>query len=216
MARSYFKSDGKVSYDSFVSALKDGRSYVSDGKSHITDFFVNGLEAGTRNSELSLPQPRNINIKANVAAYLEPHQDEKGAALARKTIEETPYWEIEKARIGKSRRVPVELLVNGEAVDTAEIEADGKWREVKFDYNIRRSSWVALRIYPSCHTNPVFVLVDNKPIFVKRSAQWCRQSVDQCWKMKENNIRVEERGAAKEYYDKARKVYDDIIAQAAE
>ena len=112
--------------------------------------------------------------------------------------------------------MPVELLVNGEAVDTAEIEADGKWREVKFDYNISRSSWIALRIYPSCHTNPVFVLVDNKPIFVKRSAQWCRQSVDQCWKMKENNIRVEERETAKEYYDKARKVYDDIIAQAAE
>lgn len=216
VARSYFKSEGNVSYDSFVSALKDGRSYVSDGKTHITDFFVNGVEAGTRNSELSLPRPGNININANVAAYLERQQDEKGAVLARKTIEETPYWEIEKARIGKSRRVRVELLVNGEAVDTTEIEADGKWREVIFDYHISRSSWIALRIYPSCHTNPVFVLVDNKPIRVKRSAQWCRQSVDQCWKMKENNIRVEERGPAKEYYDKARKVYDDIIAQAAE
>jgi hypothetical protein len=214
VARSYFKSDSNINYDGFVKALKDGHCYVSDGKTHIINFTVNGLEAGASNSELSLATSQKVNIKANVDAYLKPQQDEKGEMLARKTIEETPYWEIEKARIGKSRRVPVELIVNGEAVDTIDIEADGSWKDVSFEYNIRRSSWVALRIYPGCHTNPVFVLVDNKPIHVKRSAEWCRKAVDQCWKMKENNIRLEERSIAKEYYDKARKVYDDIILSA--
>jgi hypothetical protein len=216
VARSYFKSDSNVNYDSFVKALKDGRCYVSDGKTHIIDFSVNGVEAGTENSEVLLSSSQKINVKANIAAYLPKDQDEKGAALARKAIGETPYWEIEKARMGKSRKVPVELIVNGESVDTTAIEADGAWKDVSFEYNITRSSWVALRIYPGGHTNPVFVLVGNKPVQIKRSAEWCRKAVDQCWKMKENNIRPEEREAARAHYDKARKVYDDIIAQAAE
>ena len=116
---------------------------------------------------LLLPASQKINIKANIAAYLNAQQDDKGAALARKSMEEHPYWEIEKARIGTTRKVPVELIVNGEPVDTMEIEADGKWKDLDFEFAIRRSSWVALRIYPSCHTNPVFVLVDKKPIHVK-------------------------------------------------
>jgi len=215
VARSYFKSDG-LNYDKYVAALKDGRCYVSDGRSHIINFSVNGLETGSKNSELSLPASQKINIKANIAAYLKAQQDEKGAALAHKSMEEHPYWEIEKARIGTSRRVPVELIVNGEPVDTMEIEADGTWKDLNFEFAIRHSSWVALRIYPSCHTNPVFVLVDKKPIHVKQSAEWCRKAVDQCWKMKEQNIRDEERSTAEAAYDKARKVYDDIISQATD
>ena len=35
LARSYFKTDGPMSYDSYVDALKKGRSYVSDGGSHL-------------------------------------------------------------------------------------------------------------------------------------------------------------------------------------
>jgi hypothetical protein len=35
--------------------------------------------------------------------------------------------------------------------------------------------------------------------------------VDQCWKMKQSNIRQEERPAAEAAYNSARNVYDKII-----
>jgi hypothetical protein len=72
-----------------------------------------------------------------------------------------------------------------------------------------------LRIYPSSHSNPVFVIVDGKPIDERKSAEWCRRAVDQCWKMKQANIRPEERTAAEAAYDEARKIYDKIIREAS-
>src|SRR5258705_531398 len=78
-----------------------------------------------------------------------------------------------------------------------EIEADGVERPLTFDYHIDRSSWVALRILPSSHTNPIFVLVNDKPIRASRqSAEWCLKAVDQCWSQKSSHIRLEERGEA--------------------
>ena len=71
------------------------------------------------------------------------------------------------------------------------------WSDVKFDYRINQSAWVALRIFPSSHTNPIFVKVDNKPIAVKKSLEWCLASVDQCWKEKSKQIREEEKEDAK-------------------
>ena len=73
-----------------------------------------------------------------------------------------------------------------------------------------------MRIYPSSHTNPVFVIVDGKPIHVYKSAVWCRQAVDQCWKMKAGNIRAEERPAAEALYDRARRIYDKIIQDSSD
>lgn len=215
LARSYFKPEGKLSYDNYVSALQKGRSYVTDGASHIVDFTVNGLEAGTENSEVSLRKGQEFKIKARVIANLPPDQDEDGAAIAGRPLDEQPYWHIEHARIGKTRNVKVELIVNGEAVDHKEIVADGKWKDVSFSHRPSASSWVALRIFPSAHTNPVFAKVDGKPIRVLRSAQWCRAVVDQCWKMKEPSIRQEERGAAEAAYNAARAIYDRIIAEAS-
>ena len=87
-------------------------------------------------------------------------------------------------------------------------------QNVNFDYAIKQSSWIALRVSPSSHTNPIFIIVDKKPIHVLQSAQWCRQAVDQCWKMKQANIRTDEQPAAQTAYDNARKVYDKIIEEA--
>jgi hypothetical protein len=110
----------------------------------------------------------------------------------------------------------VELIVNGESKDTTEITANGKWNDVSFNYSITASSWVALRVFPSSHTNPVFVMVDGQAIHERKSAEWCRQVVDQCWKMKQGNIRPEERIAAEAAYDNARKIYDKIIKESGE
>ncbi len=84
------------------------------------------------------------------------------------------------------------------------------------DFPIKKSSWVALRIPASAHTNPVFVMVNDKPIHIKQSAEWCRKAVDQCWKMKQPNIRESERATAEEGYNRARKVYDMIIKHSSD
>lgn len=214
LARSYFKPNGPLSYDNYVEAIKNGRSYVTDGGSHILDFSVNGVEAGVMNSELTLVSKQSVKITAKVTANLPVEQNETGDAIARRNIAEQPYWHIERARMGKSRNVRVELLINGVPVDTTEIVADGKLNNVSFSYPVNRSCWAALRIYPSSHSNPVFILADGKQIRDEKSATWCRKTVDQCWKMKESKIRPDERKAASAAYDHARKVYDKIIQEA--
>ena len=79
---------------------------------------------------------------------------------------------------------------------------------------IERSSWVALRILPSSHTNPVFVLVDGKPVRASRqSAEWCLRAVDQCWSQKAPKIAEREKAAAEAAYEHARQVYRRILAE---
>jgi len=216
LARSYFKPETTLDFDNYITAIKNGRSYVSDGGSHIIDFSANGVEPGTKNSELKVKENSALKINARVIALLPAEQDENGAMIAQRLEDRQPYWSIERARMGKSRNVPVELIVNGEAVATVEIPADGNWKDIGFNYNIKKSSWIALRIYPSSHTNPVFVLVNEKPVQVKKSAKWCREAVDQCWKMKKDNIRENERNEASAAYDKARAIYDKIIKESSE
>ena len=215
MARSYVKLEGPLSYDSYVDAIKKGRSYVSEGGSHIIDFSVNGLEAGTKDSKVNVKANQSVRITAKVVANLPDQQNESGTAIAHQALSVTPYWHVERARVGTSRKVRVEVVVNGEPVDTTEIVADGKWNDISFDYVITRSSWVAMRVYTSSHTNPVFVTVDNKPVRELKSVEWCRQAVDQCWKNKQGNIRPEERPAAEAAYNKARAVYDQMIDQTS-
>jgi hypothetical protein len=50
------------------------------------------------------------------------------------------------------------------------VVADGSLKDLVFNYRIQRSSWIALRIYSSAHTNPVFVILNNQPVAVKKSA----------------------------------------------
>jgi len=211
IARSYFKPDGALNYDAYIAAIKKGRCYVSDGYSHIIDFKVNGLEAGTANSEVSLQRPQTVTVTAKAAAFLPAEQDEKGKQIAGRPLTEQPYWHIERARIGNTRQINVELLINGIPVDTAQITADGQLHDIQFAPSMQQSGWAALRIFPSAHTNPVFIIVDGKPIRVKQSAEWCGHAVEQCWKMKQDNIRPAERAAAQAAYEQARKVYENML-----
>jgi len=214
LARSYFKPEGKLSYEAYINAIKQGRSYVSDGNTHIIDFTVNGIEPGTADSRISLTDTPRLRINARVISNLPAIQETKGETIARSKMSNQPYWHVERARIMKTQRVPVELIVNGKVVNTIEITADKKWTEVRFNYPITKSSWLALRVYPSAHTNPIFVEVNDLPIREKASAEWCRQTVDQCWKMKKSSIHADEIKAAEAAYDQARAVYDRMIKES--
>lgn len=213
LARSYFKPEGALTYEHYVEAIRKGRSYVTDGASHLLDFTVNGVAPGTRESEVSARRNERLKITAKVTARLSPEQDDAGRAIATRLLDEQPYWHIERARIGKTQNVRVELVVNGEAIASKEITADGQWQDISFDYSAKESSWIALRIFASAHTNPVFVEVDHKPIRIRKSIEWCREVVDQCWKMKKENIRPSERAAAEKAYDAARKIYEGRLTR---
>ena len=210
-ARIYAELKEGLDFDKYMQAILDGRSYVSDGYSHLIDFSVNGQALGDQNSELKLSNGDQLNIAVKSAAYLSEKQEEIGRIIAGLSPYQSPYWHVERARLGGSREVAVELIVNGVAVEKQEITADGKWQNLNFNYTPRQSSWVAVRIYGSAHTNPVFVELDGQPIRVKESAEWCRAAVDQCWKMKEGRFKEAERDAAREAYDHARRVYEGMM-----
>ena len=136
-------------------------------------------------------------------------------AIRRAPLDHKPYWHLERARIEDSRRVPVELIVNGRAVARQELDADGSVADLTFDYVPQRSSWIALRIFPSSHTNPIFVEVDGQPIRAsRRSAEWCLDGVEICWKAKSPLIRPHERLAARAAFDHARQAYTQILAES--
>jgi len=208
IGRTYTKLEN-LSYSNWLQALKAGRSYVSDGKSHLMDFQVNGTLVGTGASEVRLGAPASVHAQVNVAAYLGPLPDQ---SIRARRYDEKPYWDVERARIGDTREVPVELVVNGQAVARKNVPADGQVRDVAFDVAIEKSSWVAVRILPSAHTNPIFVLVGGKPVRASRpSAEWCLAAVSQCWTQKAPRISVAELGAARQAYDRAREVYRRLL-----
>jgi hypothetical protein len=192
MGRVYVKISGKLNYEDWCEGIREGRSYVSDGTSHLMEFAAattagaqTTVPLGIDGSDLKLNKPATIRLTAKVAARLE------------------------------GRTVPVEAVVNAYPAARQEIVADGSIQEVSFDVPIERSSWVALRLYPNAHTNPVFVTVGNRPIRAsRRSAEWCLRGVDQCWKEKEQFYAAAEIEAAKQAYEHARVAYRKILSDS--
>ena len=208
IGRNYAKVDGKLTYAAWIDGLRAGRSYVSDGKSHLMDFKVNGSEVG---SEIKLSGGQNAHIEVNVAARLDPQPNE---FIRRLSLMEKPYWDIERTRVGETRDVPVELVINGITRERKLVTADGEMRPITFDVPIEKSSWIAVRILPSSHTNPIFVIVDGKPIRAsRRSGEWCLAAVSQCWSQKQVAISASEKETARKAYDHAREVYQQRIAE---
>lgn len=237
--RVYAKIEGPLTYNAWLDALRAGRSYVSDGRSHLMDFAVNEMEMGTGVSEVKLAGKALVHARVKVAAYLDftPRKDDgipsdRGEQFwmnsldngqARNSAErihdrpsdQTPYWHLERARIGNTREVPVELVMNGKPVARKNVIADGTVQSLTFDVPVERSSWLAVRILGSSHTNPIFVLVNGKPIRASRqSAEWALACVNQCWTQKAPKISKKELPEAKAAYDHAREVYTQLIAES--
>jgi hypothetical protein len=186
------------------------------------EFKADGLALGEKGSELRLAQPGEITLTVDAAALL---GDTPVPALQRPSgltgpgaedwrkgnlwsDADRPFWSIERARLGETNTVPVEVIVNGYPVSTQNLVADGRTQALSFRVPIAHSSWVALRIFGSSHTNPIFVLVGDQPIRAsRRSVAWCLQAVDQCWSQKKQFIRPEEMETALAAYEHARQAY---------
>ena len=97
IGRTYASLSAPISYSSWVDALKTGRSYVSDGKTHLMNFTVGGVHVGEEHSELHLPARSKVAVSLMAAGYLPEHPDK---SLHESSYNEEPYWDIERARIG--------------------------------------------------------------------------------------------------------------------
>lgn len=212
--------DGRLNYDDWCEGIRQGRSYVGDGRSHLLDFAVNDQPLGVRGSELRLSQPGRVRVTAKIAALLpeQPHPTLRGLTRGSPpygSAQDRPFWSIDRARIEGTREVPVEVIVNGYPVARTPILADGTLQDFSIDVPIERSSWVALRILPSSHTNPIWVKVADRPFRAsRRSAEWCLKSVDQCWSQKERFIAKHEMEDARAAYDHARQTYRRVLSEA--
>ena len=211
LGRSYVKLEGQLNYEAWCEGIREGKNYVSDGLSHLMDFKVENRAMGELGSELKLDTGKELSIKVRAAARLD---EQINPSLRDRPYQQKPYWHVERARIGDTRTVPVELIVNGYPVARQDIVADGKLNDLEFNVPVQFSSWVAVRILPSAHTNPVFVVVDDKPIRAsRRSAEWCLAGVNQCWKNKERFIAKNEMQEALSAYDHARETYQKLIKE---
>ncbi len=223
LGRSYVKQAGRLDYNDWCQGLREGRNYVSEGHSHLMDFQAAPLAAGGETgeskpvrmgedgSELRLAQPATVRLTARVAAWLPEQAD---ASIQRRPYDHKPYWDIERARLPGTRQVPVEVVVNGYPADRQVVTADGAIRELSWEVKVERSSWVAVRILPSSHTNPIFVEVGSQPIRAsRRSAQWCLDGVERCWSQKERFIKADELDQARSDYDHARQVYQRLVRE---
>lgn len=245
--RSYAKvataARAAVSYQAILDAIDAGNSYVSDGRSHLMSFKVEGQAPSRRvGTEVKLSGPTTVSVTATVTALLpaEPETIEVlGTAYpieSQKTAYDAlpeakrvrisslpvtgvswrnvPWWHIERARIGDTRKVMVEVVLNGKSVASKEIVADGKPNEVEFNIPIKESSWVALRILGASHTNPAFVIVDKMPIRPSRaSVEWDIKALEQCFEVKRNGWRPEEYEEAKAAYEYAFEVYRKVLSE---
>jgi hypothetical protein len=209
MGRSYVKLDGALEYGAWCEGLRQGRAYVCDGKSHLLEFRADDVRVGERRSELRLRRGRTVRVHVRAAALL-ADRPETDRGLGPEF-----FWDLERARIPGTRNVPVELVVNGAAIARQALAADGVLRDLTFEVPVPRSSWLAIRILPSSHTNPIWVLVGNRPVRAsRRSAQWCLAGVDQCWGQKHQFIASDELEVAKADYEHARRAYRRLLAES--
>lgn len=190
MGRVYVKVPGTLDFDRWLKGVAEGRSYVSDGTAHLMDFIAAPVGAptlplGESGSELRLRAPGAISFSVNAAVR------QKG----RQTVN-------------------VELVVNGQPVQSREIPADGSVKTLDFRHDFPASAWVALRVGLSAHTNPFFVVVAGRPVRADaNSARWCLAGVEQCWKTKAKTYKESEKVQAEADYAKARETYSRILEE---
>jgi EF hand len=187
----------KIEFKHWADGLAKGRSYVSDGYAHALQFAVSGKVPG---DTLDLAQPGKLMVHAKVAFAAD-----------------TPLGTSDGAPLPKGKTRLVELVVNGPVVASQQVPADDREHEVNFPIQIDRSSWVALRQFPQLHTNPVNVIVANRPIRASRkSALWCVGTIEQLWRVRSGAIAAAERDEAQRTFHAAIERYRKIAAESPE
>ncbi len=176
---------------------------------------VEGKALGGQEREMRIEAPAMVSVSAKVAAYLPERPGADAAAIRSADWNSKPYWHIERARVGDSRYVLVELIVNGRPMASKKVEANGQIQAIAFDAKIDRSSWIALRILPSSHSNPLYVTVGGMPIRASEgSARWCVDSIRAAWRRLGSRIAAQDQPAATDAFQHAVSSFQTILAEA--
>ena len=208
----------QLNFTDWCNGIAKGRSYVTDGFAHALEFKVAGESPGFK--DVQLPKPETVAVESTVSfAPRTPIGVAYGnllPAFGQRIVGDTVNLHAPRSMdfiTGGKRKV--EIVVNGVAIDSVEVPADGKPHKIRFEVPIKQSSWVALRHFPQMHTNPVNVIVDTKPIRAsKKSARWCIESIKLLWKNRNRVIAADEKVAAKAAYDRAIKKYEKIAQES--
>src|SRR5262249_60891756 len=91
--RSYVHLPQTLTYDAWCEGVRAGRSYVSDGFSHLMNFTANGVEAGINGSEVRLERAGVVRMSVQVASLLDETPRQPGPS--RQHI----AWHPELARV---------------------------------------------------------------------------------------------------------------------
>jgi hypothetical protein len=185
--------------------------YVADRKTRIYDYKVEGHRPRSDvGMEVKLAAPGLISVAATLAAELA----EQAGTTAAAGDEERSGWDIERARIGSTRLVNIELVSNGKVIASKPIVADGARRDVSFRVPIAQSSWVALRIMGAAHTNPVFVLINNAPVRGSRaSVEWSMRSLLETYEARNASWSSYDAQHVHAAYEYAYAVYEKILTE---
>jgi hypothetical protein len=206
----------ELQFVDWIRGVAQGRSYVSDGYAHALEFKVNGKSPG---ESISIDAPGAVSVSTKVAFAEEiplgvaygNQKAPQGQRLAGDTIDlhldRSRGFELKGSRL-------VELVVNGQVVESKKVPADGQEYDLKWNVKIDRSSWVALRHFPQMHTNPVQVIVAGKPIRASRSsALWCAESIRNLIENRMRFISNQEKAEALKTFQKAIATYEKIAAE---
>ena len=208
----------KVDFAQWCHGLAEGRSYVSDGFAHALNFTVDGVEPGT--GIVRRAGPGTVVIRARVAFAPEVPlgvaygtMEVPGGKRFQGDTRVLYHPRSERTAAGGGRLV--EIVRNGGVVASRTVPADGAVHELSFEVPVDRSSWIALRHFPQLHTNPVDVIVAEKPVRASReSAVWCAEAVKLLWELRSDKIAAAERPAARLAYDRAIETFQRRAAEA--
>ncbi|KAA0137960.1 hypothetical protein FYZ48_14915 [Gimesia chilikensis] len=210
----------EVDFPEWCRGIQQGRSYVSDGYAHALEFQVGGQSPGFE--DVQLKEPGQVEITAKVAFAAETPRAVAYGLLdppeGKRAVGDTRVLHAPRNSeyVTGGERL-VEIVRNGEVVARKKVPADGQVHDLKFTVPVLQSSWIALRQFPQLHTNPVNVIVDQRPIRASReSALWCAETIKLLWKNRHQKIADRERPAAEETYQRAIQSYIKRAQEAAQ
>ncbi|MCR9231877.1 MAG: CehA/McbA family metallohydrolase [bacterium] len=209
----------EIDFPEWCRGIQQGRSYVSDGYAHALEFQVGGQSPGFE--DVQLKEPGQLEVTAKVAFAAETPRAVAYGLLdppeGKRAVGDTRVLHAPRNSeyVTGGERL-VEIVRNGEVVAQKKVPADGQVHDLKFTVPVSQSSWIALRQFPQLHTNPVNVIVDQRPIRASReSALWCAETIKLLWKNRHQKITERERPAAEETYQRAIQSYLKRAQEAA-
>ncbi len=213
-----------VDFAKWCQGIAAGKSYVSDGYAHALEMRLASKANLNRHvsfgDRLNVSGATTIEVTSKVALAT---QMPRSVAYATKTPEGGRRFVGDTVTLHGPRHndwVPtgervIELVVNGQVAARQSLKPEQGEQTVQFQTTIERSSWVALRIFPHLHTNPIEVLVDDRPIRASsESALWCIETIEQLWQQREKGIATHEWMDAKRAFDRAIDKYRQIAVDA--